>query len=124
MTGFLARIFTVLVTGLLITLPKPAMACDYGYCWGAVAFGPLGVAGYASRVSNAIDAERQARTACGDTCTRVEVFNDSCGAIAADRDGAAQFGIGDTRAKAETASLENCRALGLYCNVRASVCSQ
>ncbi len=123
MSGFLTRLATVIGVGLFAFSPKSALACDYGYCWGAVGFGPLGAAGYASGVSNAMDAEQKAQAACGDKCSQVEVFNDSCGAIAADRDGASQFGTGVTRATAEAASLENCRALGLYCNVRASVCS-
>ncbi len=119
----LSTVFCVTVM-LAAGSPGPALACDYGYCWGAVAFGPLGAAGYAVRRSTAPDAETQARQACGDTCVASEVFNDSCAALAADRDDQYQLGIADTRAKAEAAALESCRAMGLYCVTRVSACSQ
>lgn len=113
--------------GLVISLgtaPRVAQACEYGYCWGAVAFGPLGAAGYAARRSTAPDAEALAREACGADCVAVEVFNDTCAALAVDREDQYQFGIGETRAEAEAVALENCRAMGLYCVPRVSACSQ
>lgn len=104
--------------------PRQALACEYGYCWGAVAFGPLGSAGYAVRLNTAPDAVARAQAACGDKCVAVEVFHDSCGALAVDPDDGFQLGVGETRAKAEAAALESCRALGQYCVTRVSACSQ
>lgn len=123
---FRNALLTVFCMAMIFVLgaPRAAQACEYGYCWGAVAFGPLGAAGYAVRRSTAPDAETQALQACGDTCVTSEVFNDSCAALAADQDDQFQLGIADTRAKAEAAALEGCRAMGLYCVTRVSACSQ
>ena len=112
---------TLLCVGAL--MPRAAVACEFGYCWGAVAFGPLGTAGYATRLSTAPDAENRARAACGEDCMAVEVFNDACAALAVDREDAYQVGFGGTRTDAETAARENCEAMELYCVVRVSACS-
>ncbi len=113
---------TLLCAGVF--MPRAATACEFGYCWGAVAFGPLGAVGYATRLSTAPDAENRARAACGEDCVAVEVFNDACAALAVDRDDTYQVGFGDTRTDAETAARENCEAMELYCVIRVSACSQ
>lgn len=119
---FLRGLSTVVC--LMLVTPQATQACDYGYCWGAVAFGPLGAAGYAARRPTAPEAETQARQACGDSCVATEVFNDSCAALAADQDDHYQLGLADTRAKAEAQALKNCQEMGLYCVTRVSACSQ
>lgn len=102
----------------------PATACEFGYCWGAIGYGPDGAVGYAVRVATAPAAEAQLRQSCGDKCTTVEIFNDSCAALAEVPDVGHQIGLGDSRAAASEAALEKCVALGQYCSIRVSACSQ
>lgn len=101
-----------------------AAACEFGYCWGAIGYGPDGAVGYATRIATAPDAEKRMQQSCGDKCTVVEVFNDSCAALAEAPDQSHHFGQGESRALAAEAALETCRAIGQYCWIRVSACSQ
>ena len=99
--------------------PRPGIACEFGYCWGAVGFGPGGITGFSVRNSNAPEAEKRAGAACGDKCTIIEVFHDSCAALVAGSEDSFQFGTGDSRAEAENNAREKCQALGEYCVTQA-----
>lgn len=102
----------------------PAQACDFGYCWGAVATGPDGIVGYASRQPTAQAVDQKVRASCGDKCDVIEVFHDKCAAIAETYDRAVYSGFGDTRLDASDQALTACSDNGHVCSVRVWACSQ
>lgn len=98
--------------------------CGYEFCWGAVSVGPLGATGRATGVRTAPDAANAAREVCGASCGVVEVFVNSCAAIAEGRNGAWAFGWGDSRSIAEAQALEACEKDEASCGVRVWACSR
>lgn len=117
-------VFGALVLAPLISLsPIAVQACDFGYCWGAVGIGPDGVAGHSTMQPTLPDAERQAQVACGEKCTTIEVFHDSCAALAVTQEYATVVGFGKTRSEATEQALESCRDADLYCTIRDWACS-
>jgi len=116
------RLFLVLAVSC--SAPNISLACEYGYCWGAVATGENGIIGYAERLSTAPEAYERARQACGDKCDRIEVFSDSCAAIAETYDRVAFLGVGETRTDASNDATDQCREASLSCVVRVSACSK
>ena len=103
--------------------PVVAQACTYGFCWGAVGFGSDGVAGHSVMQATAPDAEKLAQVACGGKCTTMEVFSDSCAAIAVTRSGTSVLGFGKTRAEAIGQIEETCSSTEQNCIIRDSACS-
>lgn len=114
----------ILFCGVVAGFPLAANACDYGYCWGAVGFGPNGITGYAVRQGTVPDAEAQVRAACGDKCTVIEVFNDTCAALAADVEGRSYIGLDEDEFAAREEAQENCEATNDYCVIRVAACSK
>ncbi len=114
-------IFLLATAGVLS--PAAAQACAYGYCWGAVGFGPDGVAGHSVMQSTAPSAEKLAQEACGGKCTTMEVFNDSCAAIAETRTGTSVLGFGETKAEAIGQIEETCSSTEQNCVIRDTACS-
>ncbi len=104
-------------------LPLAAQACEFGYCWGALGFGPDGAVGQSVRQNTAPDADSAVRTACSDNCTIVEVFNDTCASLAAAPDGTGYMGVGDNQLEASENAQNSCLALHSYCITRVSACS-
>lgn len=96
--------------------------CGYEWCWGSVAIGPDGRAGRASSMRTAPDAAQRARDVCGEDCS-VEVFHNSCGAIARAFDGSWAYGGGDSRQIALDEAVAACEVDGKHCNVVNWACS-
>ena len=114
-------IFVLATVGVLS--PVAAQACTYGYCWGAVGFGPDGVAGHSVMQSTAPGTEKLAQEACGGKCNTMEVFNDSCAAIAVTRTGTSVLGFGQTKAEAIGQIEETCSSTDQSCVIRDTACS-
>lgn len=114
---------TAIASLFILCYPVGGMACTYGYCWGGVGYGPDGVTGYAVNKSNAADAERATRAACGDKCTKVEVFNDSCASLAMGGDTLSFLALAPSIEKASEQALASCSASFEHCIVRVTACS-
>ena len=112
-----------LLAAIEVLSPVAAQACTYGFCWGAVGFGPDGIAGHSVMQSTAPGAEKLAQIACGGKCTTMEVFNDSCAAIAVTQAGTSVLGFGNTRAGAIGQIEETCSSTEQNCVIRESACS-
>ena len=108
----------------LTCFPLAAQACEFGYCWGGLGFGPDGVTGYSVRQNTAPDAELSTRAACGDKCTKVEVFHDSCASLAVGPDGNGYLGMAPEQAEASQLAHEKCSEIHGYCIVRVTACSK
>ena len=102
----------------------PALAgdCGYDYCWGALAIGPDGATGRASSMRTAPWAHDRAADLCGGDCA-VEMFYNSCAAIARDRTGAWAFGWDPVRDRAFEKAMAGCEADGGTCRVATWACS-
>ena len=98
--------------------------CGYKYCWGAVALGDLGAAGRASGMRSSPGAVDRAQQTCSGKCDIVEMFVNSCGAIAQDSKATAYFDWDDTRALAEAKAMARCEAEGKGCRIRVWACSR
>ncbi len=73
--------------------------------------------------STAPSAEKLAQEACGGKCTTMEVFNDSCAAIAETRTGTSVLGFGETKAEAIGQIEETCSSTEQNCVIRDTACS-
>lgn len=98
-------------------------ACDFGYCWGAIAAGDHGRVGYVSGVGTAPWAAERVEQSCGDTCNTVEVFHDQCGAIAESSTRVHFAGFGLTREDAVSNATAACSEQDAFCRVRVWACS-
>jgi hypothetical protein len=112
------------LSAVVACLPIAAQACEFGYCWGGLGFGPDGVTGYSVRLNTAPDAEIAARAACGHKCTKVEVFHDSCASLAVGPDGSGFLGMAPEEVDASQEAHEKCSEIHGYCVVRVSACSK
>lgn len=116
------RLFSMAICLGYANAAASAQACESGYCWGALAAGEDGRAGYAVRVRTAPDAAAQARAVCGESC-QVEMFHNSCAALAVNRDGDAFVGTALDRIRAQDAALSQCEVSGGRCVIRVEACS-
>ncbi|MDJ0821531.1 MAG: DUF4189 domain-containing protein [Paracoccaceae bacterium] len=117
-----------LAKALLIAIVTPVFAtgsCGYERCFGAFALGEGGEIGCVVGQRTVPDAANLARAICGESC-EVEVFWNSCGAIAQSSDGTLYFGWDEMLERANLKALEACQsdegARGCY--VRDWACSK
>jgi len=104
--------------------PAAARAdCAPGDCWGAVAYGPGGVWAYAVNHPTRAAAGQTAQSECGNTCTNVLTFHNSCGAYATGPDGYG-WGNASNREDAEERALQECGSRSESCAVRVWGCTQ
>lgn len=124
MSGVSGMVRVIVFAAMVVVLPGVSRACEFGYCWGAVATGPNGIVGYSSRLSTAPDAHARAQQACGGQCDVVEVFHDKCAAIAETYERIVFLGFGGTRTDAGVHASDKCREAKLSCVVRVEACSK
>ncbi len=122
--GHANRLWAVFASILLCMSPAHAGMCGYDYCWGALAIGSGWASGRATGMRTAPDAHDLALQRCGPDCETVEVFYNSCAAIAGNRDGTWTFGLGETRREAETRAMTACEDEGSWCQFRVWACSR
>jgi serine/threonine-protein kinase len=92
--------------------------------YGAIAYDAAnGAFGYSYDYDTGAEADRNALTSCQEQsrdCKVVLDFWNSCGALAADRNGHYDYGLGDSRPEAESKALASC---GAGCEVKVWACS-
>src|SRR5258706_14079188 len=108
------------LAGLALAPAAARADCTPGDCWGAVAYGPGGAWAYAVNHPTRDAAGQAAQAECGNTCTNVLTFHNSCGAYATSSS-AYGWGNASTREDAEERALQEC---GAGCTVRVWGCTQ
>ena len=110
-------------TAFFAASPADAGKCGYDYCWGAITIGPDYATGRVIGKRTTKDAADAAIERCGEACSYPEVFQNSCGALAASREGRVSFGGGETQTIAIKAAKEQCEVFGETCRLRVWACS-
>jgi hypothetical protein len=99
----------------------PASARDY---YGAIAFSvENGALGWAYDYGSRSEAENEATSKCGDSCSAVLWFRNACGAIATSSDHSYGTGWATERGEAEAIAMRGCRQHANDCSVSRWVCT-
>ena len=116
------RIALALLALVLCSAPAAAQN-EWNQVWGAIAYrGPARASGTAVDYPNPEAARQAAFESCGGRCTRVIVFQRSCGAVA-EGAGGAGWDSNRWRGRAISRALKACEGTGPGCTLLAWACT-